>query len=319
MPDALKPIARSVRLRLLYWKARRRAARGPEGSLGGGPAAFVFACGRSGTTILGRVLSTHPGVRYLREPYHLWAAIDPALDVTNLHARAPARLWWDASDATDAMRARFARVILGERAGKDVLVEKTPHNVYRVGLLEALTIGTARYVHIVRDGADVARSIERICREPSYSMAWRRDYHQWWGSRGAKWERLRTEGPARGHFTTREVERLVDDAQRGAYEWLTSLEEADRWRAVLGERLLEIAYPELTDDPVGTMARVAAHVGAEGSEAWLRGTRALVRPERRHGGGVIELPSRMAARFNAFQSRHGFPGRASSLPEEEGS
>jgi hypothetical protein len=42
---------------------------------------FIIGCGRSGTTILGQVLSAHPEVYYLFEPYHLWAAIDPMTDV----------------------------------------------------------------------------------------------------------------------------------------------------------------------------------------------------------------------------------------------
>lgn len=321
MLGILRPIARTAKLHLLKARAERLARIPTAAERGESPAlpppTFIVACGRSGTTLLGSLLATHPDVAYLREPYHLWATIDPALDVTNLHVRGPARLWWDPTDATDAMRTRFARLILGERerSGRRVLVEKTPHNVYRVGLLEALASGRGRFIHVARDGVDVARSIERIATRPTYRMAGRGDYHQWWGSHGLKWERLAVEGPGRGHFTAPEVAELRSQAQRGAYEWLTSIAEVDRWRAVLGERLLEITYPELTADAGGAVSRIAAHVGATAPEAWLAAAAAMVGAERKNAGGELALPRRMAEQFNRYQERYGFPGRAVAAGE----
>lgn len=317
--DAFKPLARTAKLRLLKRQAERLvrtpvAAEKGEGP-GVAPPAFIFACGRSGTTILGKLFGLHDGVAYLREPYHLWATIDPALDVTNLHVRTPPRLWWDQTDVSDAIHTRFARLILGERerSRRPVLIEKTPHNVYRVGLLEGLTGGEGRCIHIVRDGVDVARSIDRLASNQPYRMAGRGDYNQWWGSHEMKWQRLAAEGPARGHFTAEEVAQLTSQGQRGAYEWLTSLGEADRWRAVLGDRLLEITYRELTQDTRGVLSRLAAHVGAPAPEPWLRAADAMVSPERKNKGGELRLPPAMAARFNEYQERYGYENRAAPL------
>lgn len=314
--DAIKPLARTVKLRLLKRQAERlasvpvRAERGEPAGLP--PPAFIWACGRSGTTILGKLFGLHPEVAYLREPYHCWAAIDPKLDVTNLHVRVEPRLWWDGNDVSDAMQTRFARLILGERErrGTRVLIEKTPHNVYRIGLLEALTEGRARHIHIVRDGVDVARSIGRLAENQPYRMAGRADYNQWWGSHNLKWERMAAEGPGRGHFRAQEVAHLRQHQQKGAYEWLTSLGEADRWRAVLGDRLLEITYRQLTAEPRATMEALARHVGASAPAEWLDQAAAMLSPERKNKGGDLVLPAAMAERFNRYQARHGFENRA---------
>ena len=319
LPESLKPFARSAKLRWLKHRADRLARR-PAAAEGSEypdlpPPAFIVACGRSGTTILGKLLALHPEVCYLREPYHLWAAIDPALDVTNLHVRTTPRLWWDAEHATDTIRARFARLILDARtrARRRVLVEKTPHNVYRIGLLEALTKGHARFVHIVRDGVDVARSIDRLASNQPYRMAGRSDYNQWWGSHDLKWGRLRAEGPGRGYFTEDEVAQLTGNDQKGAYEWLTSLGEADRWRPVLGDRLLEISYPELTAHPAETLTLLAQHLGASVPHAWLETVVPMVSPERRNEGDALTLPPGMVRVFHEWQSRYNFPGRAEAL------
>lgn len=314
--DLLKPYARTAKLHALRRKASRlakvpvAAEHGESPNLP--PPAFIFACGRSGTTILGKLFGCHPEVAYLSEPYHCWATIDPALDVTNLHVRTPPRLWWDESQATDTIRTRFARLILGERArqGRRVLIEKTPHNVYRVGLLEALTSGRANYIHIVRDGIDVARSIDRLASNQPYRMAGRSDYNQWWGSNGLKWQRLESEGPGMGHFSTEEVAQLKTNQQRGAYEWLTSLGEADRWRPVLENRLLEITYRQLTAEPRDTLTALAHHVGASAPQTWLDQASAMLSPERNNAGGQLPLPARLARQFNLYQERHGFENRA---------
>jgi hypothetical protein len=315
----LKPFARTARLRLLKRRAEQlvkkpvAAERGENSDLA--PPAFIFACGRSGTTILGKLFGLHEGVTYLREPYHLWATIEPALDVTNLHVRTPPRLWWGQSDVTDPIRTRFARLILGERerSGRPILIEKTPHNVFRIGFLDELTGGRGRFIHIVRNGIDVARSIDRLATNQLYTMAGRRDYNQWWGSNELMWQRLAAEGPAHGHFTALEVAQLTSHAQRGAYEWLASLGEADRWRAALGDRLLEITYQWLTRDTRGVLTRLAAHVGATAPEPWLAAADAMVSPERKNKGGELRLPANMARLFNEYQGRYGYENRAVAL------
>ncbi|VAX42059.1 hypothetical protein MNBD_PLANCTO03-351 [hydrothermal vent metagenome] len=277
--DSLKPFARTAKLRLLKRKADRlaritvAAERGESPDLP--PPVFIFACGRSGTTILGKLFAPHPEVCYLREPYHLWAAIDPTLDVTNLHVRTLPKLWWDVNDATDTIRTRFARLILGERerTGQRVLIEKTPHNIFRIGLLEALTDGNARFIHIIRDGIDVARSIDRLASNQPYKMAGRSDYNQWWGSNDLKWQRLQAEGPG----------------------------------------LLEITYRQLTAAPRETITALAAHVSASTPDAWLDEASTMLSPERKNKGSELKLPARMTELFNRYQEYFGYENRASAL------
>ena len=67
--------------------------------------AYLIGCGRSGTTVCGRVLKNHPGVYYFYEPYHLWAAIDPTIDVLNLYHTGTANFLLDTNDCTDRSAA----------------------------------------------------------------------------------------------------------------------------------------------------------------------------------------------------------------------
>jgi hypothetical protein len=268
---------------------------------------FVVGCGRSGTTVLGQVMGGHPQVLYLREPYHLWAAVDRRTDVADLHHVTDGCFFMDGVHCTPGAQVRFNRLV--HRACRRArLVEKTPHNVARIGLLERLTV-EPRYVHVVRNGVDVAHSIDRIARANAYRIAGKGRHNQWWGRDDCKWRALAREGAARGYYAD-EVPRLKGHLQRGAYEWLVSLGEADRWRVPLGDRLCELTYSQLTLEPGATLHRLCRSLGLDCPERWLRWAITEVRSERRYHWRWLELPPRMAARFNAYQERYGFEGRA---------
>lgn len=315
MLNAAKPVLRALKFRAMLARAQRRAARPSEfdESPPGPPPGFIVACGRSGTTLLGKIFRTHPEICYLFEPYHLWAAIEPRTDVTNLHVRVDGLFIMREGDATDETRRRFNRLIFGARrdSGKRLVVEKTPHNIARLGFLEALAPG-ASYIHIVRSGIDACRSIDRLARANAYRIAGRPRHNSWWGEDESKWKALARDGASAGYFPE-EVGTLTGHDQRGAYEWLVSLGEADRFRDRLGPRLREITYPRLTGDAAGTIRALCEHLGASCPRDWLDAAAALVEDERRNPGAALILPRRMAGAFNAAMERYGFEGRATAV------
>ncbi|MEM9372174.1 MAG: sulfotransferase [Planctomycetota bacterium] len=303
-------IARTCKYARMRREARRDARRAPDPAriL---PVRFVVGCGRSGTTILSHSLGTHPDAKFLYEPYHSWERIDTRADMTAFHSRPEnKKIFFDAEDFEPEHSTRFRRLIAsaGDPATHSCVVEKTPINACRIGWIERLE-PDARYVHIVRNGISVARSVERLVLHPTYKMAFRPHYDQWWGERNIKWETLSREGPIRG-YTPGEPELLTDHAQRGAYEWIASLGELDRARDTLGDRLLEITLTELTTDPRGTLGKLTDHLGLEPHDGWLATAASGIRAEAPPPEQQLTLPPAMLACFNAYQERFGFDGRA---------
>lgn len=304
---------------LVYAHRRRRAERlvrtptplddAPTVTIG-----YIVACGRSGTTILGSILQRHPEVCYLFEPYHLWGAIEPRTDVTNLYYAGEGVMIADADLVTDETRLRFRRAIAdaARRTGQDAVIEKTPHNAMRIGFLEALSPG-ARYAHILRDGVSVARSIARIAGDNTYKISTRPGLNQWWGEGDAKWKAIVRGARSRGYFTD-EIDLLTTDLQRGAFEWLVSLLEIDRHRATLADRLFEFRYDELIADPEATLRSLAGFFGIPAPTAWLAHAKTMIGSPREHPPSTLTLPSAMAHAFNELQSRHDFAGRAQIGP-----
>lgn len=310
MTVEFKPLARALVYGGRWRNARIRAAlarvRAEPREM---PLAFVVGCGRSGTTFLGETLGRHARIFYRNEPYHLWCAIAPESDVSQLYHREPGRCLMEAAHASPDMRRAFWRLMgPGRGSTASVLVEKTPYNAMRIGFLRALH-PRARFVHIVRNGLDVVRSIEKLATTNSYRIGLRSDFNQWWGASDARWRHLSRDGADAGYFKD-EVGGIMHDETRAAYEWLVSLLEVERWREALGPDLLELRYEDLIADCGHTFARVADFLGVEASPEWCADADTRVVPTRPYAARPLVLPERMCEAFNAFQRAHGFTGRA---------
>jgi hypothetical protein len=310
----LAPYARAVKYALLRHLAERRVRNHNDGqAFGKQPMAYVIGCGRSGTTILGKTLGEHPDLHYFFEPKHLWFTVDPITDATNLHHVGECKFILDAPHCTEEARRRFHLLFLKPalRAGAAWVVDKTPANTVRIGYLESLK-EDARYIHIVRDGVDVVRSITRLSRDNSYRIAGQRDRNRWWGRKHSKWRALSCDGISASYFPE-EVPLLDNYQAKAAYEWLMSLGEVNRWRKHLGNRLLEIKYDGFTSDPRGTIAAVCDFLGIRKPIAWIEQALPRIDSTRHNQGPAVLLPPAMCAMFNHWQTTYGFEGRATPI------
>jgi hypothetical protein len=271
---------------------------------------FIVGCGRSGTTILGKVLSEHPQISYRFEPYHLWAALDYRTDVLNLFDPGKAHLMMDETFATAKTQQIFAH-LFWPRTGQ-MLIEKTPLNVFRIGYLRAIA-PHAKFVHIVRDGVDVAHSIGRLATGSSYRIAGKPHLNQWWGVAGSKWDTLVREGRKVGYFSS-EVKLLQTEQQRGAYEWLTSLAQMDSWRSELGSSLHEIVYDKLICSPQSTLRQLCMFLELDAPSNWLKSATSAIQKQP-YRVKSVELPETMARVFNRYQQQYQFSQRAVSINE----
>ena len=114
---------------------------------------FIIGCARSGTSILGELIASHPGVKYIFEASHIWelggAGENESHRLTREHA-------------TEAVKNQIRDWFKGQAEGADVLVEKNPRNSLRIPYISEIFPG-ARFIHIVRDGRDVACSMIPGC------------------------------------------------------------------------------------------------------------------------------------------------------------
>jgi len=257
------------------------------------------------------MLALNPRVCYLFEPYHLWSLIDPRMDVTGLFTNPEeARWFFDDRDVNQRSRALYESLIAraGDVGRHDVVIEKLPHNACRLGWINEVE-PEVRVIHIVRDGIDVVRSIDKLAERSDYRLLFRKHYNQWWGEKGAKWRALSREGPEHGYFQS-EVGLLHSHTQKAAYEWVVSLGEVDRFRSTLGSRLLEFKYSSLVSDTKEICRDIADHFKIPADTVWIDRASQLITGERKNEGPPLSLPPQICEQFNAYQERFGFSGRA---------
>jgi hypothetical protein len=149
------------------------------------PYVFIVGCPRSGTTLLRRMLDAHPQLAITPETHWIPRHLERGVGVTSEGFATPA-LVTAITGSPKFRRSEIGRVELesllgtnepvpyadfvrgffdmyGRARGKPLVGDKTPGYVRRMPLLHEL-FPEARFVHLIRDGRDVALS----------AIAWRR-------------------------------------------------------------------------------------------------------------------------------------------------
>lgn len=297
-PDALLPSPFDVFL--LSGACPRIPWRQPSDDTGGASVCYIMGCGRSGTTILGDILSRFRNLLFLNEPRQLWIPLLPAVDVWS--ASAPerrGRLRFTAAEASgqappleegdeaeplakavccayrdlaELVSAQSSDCVEGvSRAERRVVVvEKFPEHAFRVEFLSAICgqgLGPRRckFIHMIRDGVDVARSVARFGNAAS-----------WYGVKDdTKWRQLLSllsESPLglgaafQRHLESSDVG--VRLFARGLVEWALSMEAARSGASAVIEEspCLELRYEDLIASPSSSLSALEDFLGLERSE-----------------------------------------------------
>jgi hypothetical protein len=221
-----------------------------------GATVFLTGCGRSGTTILGTVLSQHPDVAYLNDRFDVWIKPLPVTDIWNYSRdegrTASARVALGAADADPGTigdgHGRINEIFERERGGKRVLVEKLAINNFRLPFLHAL-FPEARFINIVRHGVEVARSIARKI-----------EAGEWYGHGDRKWSLLEAHATEVGLGALLPL--CTGPFEKGLLEWRMSVDAAGAFfQANPGVAALHVRYEGLVADPSGTCDRLARFLG----------------------------------------------------------
>ncbi len=213
---------------------------------------FIVGTGRSGSTVLGVVMSMHRDVGFLNEPKALWHAICPEGDVFGQYAPDnPGRYALDEADATQDVRRR-ARRLLGvylKATGSRRVVDKYPELIFRVPFVRAI-FSDARFVFLVRDGRDTCRSIESWSSRKGVREAGQT--HDWWGAGNLKWrlmlEQLVPEEPILAGLTD-EIHTFDRHADMAAVEWIVTMQEGLRQSVRHPDSFRTVHYESLVENP----------------------------------------------------------------------
>jgi hypothetical protein len=249
--------------------------------------AFVFGAGRSGSTLLYKLLCLHTDVAFIynydiRLPLAVSGLITRCFNAEldrkraawfsdagnayfvsrplakrlfptpvegeNIYARCGIPLHPTPDYRPDEMTIEKARRKFARLRGRDkrkLLVSKRTANNRRIDALCRL-FPAARFVHLVRDGRDVAHSLSRVEWWPGHTV--------WWDGRTAA--AMEASG--------------IDRLSIAARNWVRDTEEVNAGlRRLAPERVMTVRYENLVADPLATMQAVCAFLDLPATEDYL--------------------------------------------------
>lgn len=222
---------------------------------------FIVGLGRSGTTILGLLLSLHKDVGFLNEPKALWHVIDPRQDVNGNYGGVAPVYRMGSADVTDVGLERAHRIFgrYLQLVGAGRLVDKYPENVFRVAYVKKI-FPDARFIFIHRSGVDATDSIVKWSEREGRVQ--RGHLEDWWGRDDCKWIRiweqlLMTDMQRYGELQHLEPRKL-DHANRAALEWIVTMREGLDAYALHSGTVVKLAYEHLVERPREELAALLA-------------------------------------------------------------
>jgi hypothetical protein len=278
---------------------------------------FIVGMGRSGTTLLGRILASHPSVGFLNEPKAMWHVIREDEDIIGSYAPPrTGRLYLGAEDADQQVKRRaqalFAWYLRASRSER--VVDKYPELVFRHDFVRAIFPG-ARFLIATRSPWSTLKSVT------GWSGAHATDDADWWGVRGQKWDILWAQGVvARAANSDLISLKLADECDhyiRAAVEWIVTMREAVALAAV--DPLAQVIhYDELVRWPrevIRETLRFCELSVCPRTEAYAE---AIVAPQKNNSGShgsSLRLPDRLASAIDETWSQlEGINRRHESAP-----
>jgi len=229
---------------------------------------FILGTGRSGTTILGIVLSMHKEVGFLNEPKALWHAIHPEEDLIGSYARGAARYRLGADEAT-LERTRHAHRLFGAYLAATFsrrVVDKYPELIFRVPFVKAV-FPDAKFLFLVRNGWDTCHSIKGWSSRLGVKVG--DETHDWWGVNRRKWNLLVEQiVPEHADLApcVEEMRTWTNQTDMAAVEWIVTMREGLSLLKRYPDDVLRVNYEALCGSPRLALQELIAFMNIDPSD-----------------------------------------------------
>lgn len=271
---------------------------------------FITGLGRSGTTIVGKILSAHRQVGFLNEPKLMWALADPRTDVCADYLAQGGRFRLSAEQAAPgtALFVRRAYARYAALVGARRIVDKYPEFVFRVGYTKSL-FPDAIVIFLTRNGRDACSSIagwgaRKVTRRAG-------ETEDWWGRNDKKWRYLWDElvlpDPQYRQIADLGPDKL-DAVNRAALEWILSMREGISEEARHPESITRLRYEDLLEDPEGFARQLLTACQLPHDDSVMRYVKRQVGPGETHS--EIELVSALRDLFESTMLALGYNVRS---------
>jgi len=219
---------------------------------------FIIGAGRSGTTLLGIILSIHRDISFLNEPKALWHEIYGEEDIIGSYSNGKAYYSLDECNVNESAISN-AQKLYGAYltiTGGSRVVDKYPELIFRVPFVKQL-FPDAKFLFITRNGYDTLKSIElwsqRLGKQENGNV------HDWWGVNNRKWrlmcEQLIPESNYLQSYKT-DISKFQSHKDRATVEWILTMEKGIHIQYKFSESIFTFKYEELLNNHTNVIKKI---------------------------------------------------------------
>jgi len=230
---------------------------------------FITGTGRSGSTMLGLVLSMHPDVGFLNEPKALWYFANPKDDIIGSYTLNEADYIMHANDASFEIGKKVKSIYSSflNRSGSNRIVDKFPEMIFRIEFLNAL-FENAKYIFLYRNPWETIASTALWSEKNSHSGK----NENWWGVNNRKWKLLvnqvvPTDASLSGH--AKMIATLTSQSDKAAVEWIATMNFGMKMLVKFPGHVLPVKYEQLCTQPEKTLHEICAFTGLSGNNHFI--------------------------------------------------
>lgn len=220
---------------------------------------YILGTGRSGTTILGVVLSMHRDIGFLNEPKAIWNSAFPEEDIIGSYSKKPGRYFLQKEDASENIKSdlnkiygAYLRISFSKR-----ILDKYPELIFRMPFLLKL-FPDSKCVFLVRNGWDTVSSIENWSdRKGSESI---NGSENWWGLNNRKWLALKDQVLKKDEYYESIwpiLDELSSHKDFAALEWVATMREGFAMKNRYPENIHVTFYEQLVNNPIQELETIA--------------------------------------------------------------
>lgn len=267
---------------------------------------FILGTGRSGTTMLGILLSMHKDVGFLNEPKAIWNFLYPFEDLQGNYTLAPAQYRLAASSiSVEAKKAAHSvyKYYLSLSMSKRV-VDKYPELIFRYPFVKEI-FPDARFIFLIRNGIDTCLSIKNW----SERLGIDKDYQKedWWGINDRKWKLLVEQIAGNDAYFKKHKDEILginSHLDRAALEWVLTMKEGLKLKEK--NDVLFLRYEDLTKDFEHQIEIVLKHCLLGADQKLIEYGKKTIKSDRRNRKENITLHPIIKVAFDDMMKQYNY-------------
>jgi len=245
---------------------------------------FIVGMGRSGSTVLGELISLHRDVAFLNEPKALWHEIYSMEDVTGNYSRGSADYRLGACEASSDVKLNAHKLFgafLSMTFSKRV-VDKYPELIFRIPFVRSI-FPDAKFIFLVRHGWDTCASIEKW--SVRHRAVINNEVHDWWGVNNRKWRLIIEQLVATDNIFSdigSEVMRFTRHADMAAVEWVVTMREGMRQMRKNADCIHMVRYEDMVNGTDESLREILMFCELSEDPVFLDYARNRLHPQPKH-------------------------------------